>query len=278
MAKKKQNTEAKENKEEKLKKGEVIEEEAVEFEEGEAATPIEHVVNESGVVDENKVIQTIILGSDWQEVLTTLIAEEGMDPLSVDLIKLADAFRYYLERIKQFDFRIPARFILVAAILLRMKAELLLDEEEQKELKTVHVEPLNIDNIPTLLPPITRKPTRKVTLNELVTALNKAFEFQERKEGKKIRMRRAIERLIEPGEDIEARIKEIYEEIIQRKAITFSQLVPVWKKMEIVQTFLPLLHLATRDMVTCDQEEMFKEIFIRIKIPEESRVETAPKP
>ncbi|MBI4174379.1 MAG: segregation/condensation protein A, partial [Candidatus Aenigmarchaeota archaeon] len=214
---------------------------------------------------------------------TTLVAEEGMDPLSVDLIKLADAFRYYLERIKKFDFRIPARFILVAAILLRMKAELLLDEEEQKELKTFPVTPLNIDNIPTLLPPITRKPTRKVTLNELVTALNKAFEFQERKEGKKIRMRRAIERLIEPEDDIELRIKEIYEEIVQRKAITFSQLVPVWKKMEIVKTFLPLLHLATRDMVTCEQEEMFKEIFIRIKIPEdkkpeENHVETTPKP
>lgn len=196
-----------------------------------------------------------------------------MDPLSVDLIKLADAFRSYLERLHKFDFRVPARFILVAAILLRMKAELLLDEEEERELKTTLVEPLNIENIPTLLPPITRKPTRKVTLTELVSALNKAFEFQERKEGKKLRMRRAIERLIEPEDDIEVRIKEIYEEIVTKKSITFSQLVPAWKKMEIVKTFLPLLHLATRDMVTCEQEEMFKEIFIRIKIPEEKKPE-----
>lgn len=260
-----------ESKEEKLKKGEVIEEEEVSFEEGEGPAEPEGIKDESGVVDENRVIQTIILGSDWQEVLTTLVAEEGMDPLEVDLIKLADAFRSYLEHLKQFDFRIPARFILVAAILLRMKAELLLDEEEEKIVRTTQSEPLNIENIPTLLPPITRKPTRKVTLNELVTALNKAFEFQERKEGKKLRMRRAIERLIEPEDDIEVRIKEIYEEIVTKKAITFSQLVPAWKKVEIVKTFLPLLHLATRDMVTCEQEEMFKEIFIRIKIPEEKK-------
>jgi len=259
-----------ESKEEKLKKGEVIEEEEVSFDEGEAPEPTkESIMDESGVVDENKVIQTIILGSDWQEVLTTLVAEEGMDPLSVDLIKLADAFRSYLEHLKQFDFRIPARFILVAAILLRMKAELLLDEEEEKIIRTTQSQPLDIENIPTLLPPITRKPTRKVTLNELVSALNKAFQFQERKEDKKIRMRRAIERLIEPEDDVEVRIKEIYEEIVSKKSMTFSQLVPAWKKLEIVKTFLPLLHLATRDMITCEQEEMFKEIFIRIKLPEE---------
>lgn len=218
----------------------------------------------SGIIDENKVIQTIILGNDWQEVLTTLVAEEGMDPISVDIIKLAEAFTGYLGRLQKFDFRIPARFILVAAILLRMKAELMLDEEEEKELKSVQVTPLNIDDVPILLPPITRKPTKQVTLTDLVSALNKAFEFQEKKEGKKLRMRRAIERLIEPEEDIEIRIKEIYEEIVQAKTIKFSQLVHSWTKHEIVQIFLPVLHLANRDMIQCDQEEMFKEIFIRL--------------
>src|SRR3989338_6945680 len=173
--------------------GGVVEEENVEFDEGEKEQKIyhEHVVSD-GIVDENKVIQTIILGSDWQEGINTLMAEEGMDPLFVDLVKLADVFRSYLEHLKKFDFRIPARFILVAAILLRMKAELLLDEEEEKEIKRVESAPLNIEDVPMLLAPISRKPTKKVTLNELVSALNKAFEFQERKEGKKIRMRHAI--------------------------------------------------------------------------------------
>src|SRR3989338_1123709 len=133
------------------KKNEVIEEEPVVEEE-----PITEEVKEEGprIFDENTMIQTIVLGSDWQEVLTTLVAEEGMDPLSVDLVKLADAFRIYLERLQKFDFRVPARFILVAAILLRMKAELLLDEEEEKEIKKQHVEPLNIENVPILLAPI----------------------------------------------------------------------------------------------------------------------------
>ena len=54
------------------------------------------------VIDENKVIQTIIFGSDWQEVLTTLVSEEEMDPLDIDLIKLTDFFMTYLKRIKRF--------------------------------------------------------------------------------------------------------------------------------------------------------------------------------
>ena len=266
----------KEAKKEERKADQPFEEEPIEMEEELPAEPQQPLV-----IDENTVIQTIILGSDWQEVLTTLVAEMGMDPLSVDLIKLAEVFTGYLQRIQKFDFRIPARFILVAAILLRMKAELLLDEEELKEIKRVESAPLNIEDVPMLLAPISRKPTKKVTLNELVSALNKAFEFQERKEGKKIRMRHAIERLIEPEEDIEVRINEIYEEILRTKSIRFSQLVPAWKKMEIVKTFIPLLHLATRDMITCEQEDMFKEIFIKIKIPDEIPREgsgEAPKP
>ena len=82
------------------------------------------------MIDENKLIQNIVMGSDWQEVLANLVVEEGMDPLSVDIVRLADSFMSYLHRLKDFDFRVPARFILIAAILLRMKCELLLEEEE----------------------------------------------------------------------------------------------------------------------------------------------------
>ncbi len=222
-------------------------------------------MTEEQIIDENKVIQTIVIGSDWQEVLTTLVAEEGMDPLSVDIIKLASAFTRYLDQMKQFDFRVPARFILVAAILLRMKAELLLEEEEQKALKSQDVPPLNLEDVPTLLPPITRKPTRKVTLNELVRALNKAFDFQEKKETKKLRMRHAVEKLIGHEEDIEIRIAELLERITILHSTTFSDLVTSWQRLEIVKTFLPILHLETRGKIVCTQEEMFKEIYIKVR-------------
>lgn len=223
------------------------------------------VPQEKPVIDENKVIQTIILGSDWQEVLATLVSEEQMDPMNLDLVKLADSFMSYLQRLDKFDFRIPARFILVAAILLRMKTELLLEEEEKKQLREgEQIQPIDIANIPPLTPPLVRTPTRKVTLNELVAALSKAFAFREKKEAKTIRMRGAIEKLIEPTEDVEARIDRIYKKVLHAQKITFHALVPDWKRAHIVEVLLPLLHLSQRHMVTLDQKEMFSEIEIMI--------------
>jgi segregation and condensation protein A len=216
------------------------------------------------VIDENKLIKSIVLGSDWQEVLANLVVEEGMDPLSVDIVRLADSFMLYLNKLKEFDFRVPARFILIAAILLRMKCELLLEEEMKKEkIEGSAVPELNVE-VPILTPPITRKTTRKVTLDELITALNKAFTFKEKKETKRLRIRKAAEQLIEPAEDIELKIKEIFNEILKGKR-KFSDIVPVWRRKDIVTIFMPLLYLTQRGKISCEQEEFFKEIYIKLR-------------
>lgn len=218
------------------------------------------------MIDENQIVQTIIMGTDWQEVLSNIVVEESLDPLSVDIIKLADSFTNYLVRLKTFDFRIPARFILIAAILLRMKCELILEEEPAKEGKGEQMPLLNIENIPTLSPPLLRRPTRKVTLDELVSALNKAFEFKEKKENKHTRLVNAIERLIEPEEDIEVRIKNVHQNIKSRNSIIkFSDLVPKWKRDQIVYIFMPILYLQQRKKISATQEEMFSEIYITLK-------------
>ena len=216
------------------------------------------------MIDENKLIRTIVLGSDWQEVLANLVVEEGMDPLSIDIAKLADSFMIYLNKVKEFNFRVPARFILVAAILLRMKCELLLEEEIKKDKIEGATGPLLDVEVPILTPPVMRKPTRKVTLDELITALNKAFTFKEKKETKKLRIRRAAEQLIGPAEDIELKIKEIFNEILRGKR-KLSDIVPVWRRKEIVEIFMPLLYLTQRGKISCEQEEFFKEIYINLR-------------
>lgn len=217
-------------------------------------------------IDESQLVQTIVLGSDWQEVLSTIVIEEGLDPLNIDIIKLADSFKNYMNRLADFNFRIPARFILIAAILLRMKCEIILEGDEEKKIVSGQTLPtIDINNIPELEAPSSRQPARKVTLNELISALNKAFEFKEKKEDKKIRLKRAVENLIEPEEDIEVRINRIYNKIIDKKITKFSDLVPVWKNKEIVEFFLPILHLCVRSKIYCNQEEMFKEIYITVR-------------
>lgn len=220
-------------------------------------------MKETKIIDEAAIIRTIVLGNDWQEVLTDLVVEEGMDPTNVDLVKLADTFMLYMQRLKTFDFRVPARFILIAAILLRMKCEIFLEEEEKKIAEQQQKGPAIDIDAPLLPLPIERRPTRKVTLEELIGALNKAMEFRERKEGKELRMRRAIENLIEPEEDIELRIARAFDKITSYRAINLSELIP-WKRKEIVDMFIPLLYLLQRGKIECAQEEFFKDIYIKV--------------
>lgn len=208
-----------------------------------------------------------MLGSDWEEALTSIVVEQGLDPLNIDITRLADAFLIYLNRMKSFDFRMPARFILIAAILLNMKCESLLQHEEERldKLAQEAAAQLNL-NAPLLTPPVSRQATRPVALTDLISALNKAFEIKRRKEpllamhGPRI----PIEAPKRPV-DIELKIKEIYERIRRKGIIKFSDLVPVWRRAEIIATFLPLLYLATRGKVICEQKELFKDITIRLK-------------
>lgn len=218
-------------------------------------------------MEEDKLIKNIIVSSDWEEVITNLVIDEDMDPLSIDIINLTNAFVKYLETLKFFDFRVPARFILVAAILLRMKCDILLEEEKEEKIKETP-QPINIDNIEPLDPPLKRKPVRKVKLDELVDALEKAFEFKEKKIKTKIRHRENIENVLEKEEEkIEKRMDTTIDRIketCQENKTTFSKIVGEWKRAKIVYFLFPILELTNQSRLKAYQEELFKEIFLEV--------------
>ncbi len=135
---------------------------------------------------EEKIIKEIMISYDWEEVLNYIVFSNNINPLDIDLIKLTDSFMIYLQKLKDFDFKIPGRFILIAAILLRMKMELLLEKEEKEISQKVEEAPkINLDVVNTLTSPISRKPTRTISLHELISSLEKTISFKERKYKKK---------------------------------------------------------------------------------------------
>lgn len=228
---------------------------------------MEEQIQSKSQPNSESIIRTIVLGADWEEALTAIVVEQGLDPLNLDITQLTDAFMIYLNRLKSFDFRTPARFILIAAILLNMKCEALLQEEEERldKLAAAAAAQLNLAS-PLLIPPVSRQTARPVSLTDLIAALNKTFEIKRKKEpllalhGKHVPIempKRAI--------DIEHKIKEIYERIRRKGIIKFSDLVPVWHRAEIIASFIPLLYLANRGKVACEQKDMFKEITIKLK-------------
>ncbi len=217
-------------------------------------------------MNENEIIEEIVFTYDWEEVLNNIIIVEGMDPMDIDVGRLTDKFLEYLERMKDFDLRIPGRFILIAALLIKLKAEILLEEERKRQEKEVKVPDIRIRDLPPLDPPAERMPTRKVSLPELIAALNSAMRFQQKKRQKQERMRQRVRELYkEEKETIEDRIMRLYSEIASAGGeVRFSSLISKNTPKEVAEKFMSFLHLVLRSMVRGEQPEQFGEIFIKM--------------
>jgi segregation and condensation protein A len=227
------------------------------------------------MLNDEQLINLMVSEPSWEDVIIKIVAEEQMDPWSVDIIRLANVFLDYLKKIEQLDLRIPARFILIAAILLRMKSDVLTEREErilipesEKEMdETLRV----LATLPPLQPPLKRIPLRNVSLEELISALKKAYEIQERRVERKFKIRRAVEFAVPPmeAEDITERINKLLTQINQALSevenIEFSRLVKRWGRKEIVEALIPLLHLSQDGKINLLQEELFKEIMVKLK-------------
>ena len=74
---------------------------------------------------EESLLEMILKEESWEELIYNIVSYEGLDPWDVDIIKLADSFLKYIEGMKTLDFRIPAKVVLVAAILLKLKSDIL---------------------------------------------------------------------------------------------------------------------------------------------------------
>jgi len=219
----------------------------------------------------------IIKEQSWEELIYNIVSYEGLNPWDIDIIKLTNSFLKHIEGLKTLDFRIPAKVVLVAAILLKLKSEVLSPLKEEEE---YFPEESMIDGFEqmreelskmSLKPPIERHVKRKVTLDELVDALNKAMKVKEKKERMKRVLGRRLRREIGEEKDIEIRINELMSDIdgllikLKSKKIEFSKIVDKWERDEIVRHFMPLLHLSSRGKVNAEQEEFFKEIYISRK-------------
>lgn len=203
-----------------------------------------------------------------------------MDPWDVDLVKLTDSFLKFIKNIEELDFRIPAKVVFVAAILLRLKSDNLsiFEEEdtddllkEQKPFAELGIDP----NLVQLGYPMKRIPKRQVTLDELVTALRKALAVKERKTERVIVARGQLENIGTEEEDLtkrsEVMMKEIEDLLAKMSKVEFSKIVKSWKRDKIVEKFIPLLHLEHDRKIECEQEDYFKEIMIQRCNPSEKK-------
>jgi len=227
------------------------------------------------MVEEENILQLIIQKESWEEVIYHIVSIENLDPWNIDLVRLTNSFLSYMNKIEELDFRIPAKIVFVAVVLLRLKADYLSIFEEEETFEEIAKEKpfvdLGIDpNLIKLGLPMKRMPKRQITLNELIVALKKALVVREKKVERRRIWRAQLQAEI-GEEDITKRIEGIMNEIDQlmkklnETKLKFSQIVDKWNRDEIVGHFVPLLHLEQDNRIKCEQEEFFKEIFISKK-------------
>ncbi|GBE20255.1 segregation and condensation protein A [archaeon BMS3Abin17] len=221
----------------------------------------------------------------WQDIIYDLINTEQLDPWDINITILTEKYLDKVQQLEETDFFVSSKVLLAAALLLRIKSEILLNKyiksiDEilfgKKEQKKYSIERIELEEeIPELIPrsPIPR--FKKVTLKELIESLDKAIITENRRIKKEIINRNALREssfsIPKRKFSIKDKIREIYSNLFThfkenegKKKVSFTEFIGGDKEEKII-SFSPLLHLEDQKKIWLEQENHFEEIHIWIK-------------
>lgn len=219
----------------------------------------------------------------WRSIIYDLINSEQLNPWDIDIGLLSGRYLEKIRQLEEANFHVSSQVLLAAALLLRIKSEILLNDGIKsideilygKEEERVNVqERLELDEeIPGLVPRTPLPRFRKVTLPELMAALGKAIKTESRRIKKHLLVSQ-FERetqVVMPrgGVQLKERIKDIFTKIQsiftnRETKVGFSELLDL-DKGDKLSAFVSLLHLDNQQRVWLEQEGHFDEIWILLK-------------
>lgn len=225
----------------------------------------------------------------WQAIIYDLIKTEQLDPWDIDLGILADRYIQIIQQMEEADFFVSSKVLLACSLLLRLKSEILINSYIQdlndalygrKEDKKYELEKLfvNEDELPTLIPRTPMARHKKVTLKELMGALNQAIETENRRIKREIKGRQAQKSALAvmPNNNfipLKIRIKNIFG-VVQghiengNDHLKFHDMAQ--SKEEQLASFVPVLHLANNGKIYLRQPKHFDHIHMTLGVhPEE---------
>jgi segregation and condensation protein A len=220
----------------------------------------------------------------WQAIIYDLINTEQLNPWDIDISLLANKYLEKIRQLEESNFFISSKVLLAAALLLRMKSEILLDQDlpeldailygrKDQEKKSVQ-ERIELDEeIPGLVPRTPLPRFKKVTLQELLASLDLAINTENRRIRKVVlakqqEMETSISlpktriNLKDKIHEIYAQLKDIFSK--QENKVAFSEISGKTSE-ERIATFVPLLHLDNQQKVWLEQPGHLEEIWILLK-------------
>ncbi len=216
----------------------------------------------------------------WQTIIYELVKTEQLDPWNIDISLLAKKYVETIQKLHDHNFFISGKVLLASAILLKIKSEKLLTEyiaafdsqlfpQDESILDNEDQVQQQVD-IPHLLIKTPQPRKKQITLNDLMSALEKALDVDERRKMRKmldeIEIRKA--ELPEKKIDITKLIKDVYEKIVNmfsmKQRLTFEELVGSDRKEDKILTLIPLLYLDSKQKIDLKQDIPFGEILITL--------------
>ncbi|MEM5798842.1 MAG: segregation/condensation protein A [Candidatus Aenigmatarchaeota archaeon] len=215
---------------------------------------------------EEDIVQLLASEWSWEQVLYKIVAAENLNPWDLDLKILSDSFMRYVLKMKELDFKIPAKYVIIASVLLRMKSDDLrifnyddgLDEFSSIE----ELQPRQKIDIPPIQIPHGRIYRKPVMLDDLINALRAVLKTEKKRQKRFHNFDIKLDTV-----DMSKRAEELYAcicKMMKGEKISFSQLVKEWKKENVLKNFIPLIHLDFEGKIRCKQEVPFDEIFIEV--------------
>ena len=218
------------------------------------------------------VINLVYSEATWRDLLIELVERNKLDPWNIDIVEIVDK---YIDTVKglrgALDLRIPANIILAAAILLRLKSNFLslqdygdngeAPAEPAPSRPDIIVDPLSFR--------LRLPPRRKVSLTELLAALDEAMKIRDMHVNPAAKPLPAMPIKFD-NFDIEAETEKLHG-IIKANAdksrmVTFSYLSSLPSINDtLLELFIPLLFLAHKNKVMLMQERFFAEIIIALR-------------
>jgi segregation and condensation protein A len=214
-------------------------------------------------------IESFVREATWKDILVELVKRNELNPWDIDIAYIVGKYVDAVKRMKILDLRVPANIILAAAVLLRLKSDMLEIEEKQAEVLAEE----------EVLPPYTpveglsvrlRLPQRRrVSLNELIEALEEAMKLRDYREAQAGALPQPPIPLIFNHADVEVEVEKVFA-LVKKNLdgsgmVTYSLLCDsANSESPLIEVFIPLLFLANKNRVLLLQETFFGEIIVSL--------------
>ncbi len=231
------------------------------------------------------------------DLLVYLLENARMDIYDIKVSEITEQYIEYLKEMESLDVEVASEFIVLAAVLIRLKSHMLLprineageivfEEDPRADLAKKLAEYVRTKKIAEMLKSreelysnVFEKPAEDMSKyldnpDEFLVAsedqMVSAFMLFLQKKHKVEEVTKRYQRSRMPAESIEVRIKhmtkKLEDKLSEKKIVNFTELLPdEANKYDVMLSFMSLLSMVKELSYDADQEEAFGEITVRRK-------------